>query len=68
LASTKSRRQQNLGVDKILPSTKPRLWQKISVYKRLVLTKSLYVLARQSPQWLAPPWPRWYSLVMAKLR
>ncbi len=57
LASTKYWRQQNVGGDKILALTKCWLQQKTGADTE----GSSYCLARQSPQLLTSPRPRWRS-------
>ncbi len=57
LALTKCWRRQNTGVDKILASTKSWRGQNVGADAE----ESPYCLARQSPQLLTSPKPRWRS-------
>ncbi len=68
MALTKYWRWQNTGLDKILASTKSWRRQNLGVNKKLAQTyvgadteESPYCLARQSPQLLTSPRPRWRS-------
>ncbi len=62
LPTTKYWRRQNIGVNKILVSTKYWRWQNTCVDKMLADAEgSPYCLARQSPQLLTSPRPRWRS-------